>query len=313
MRWMLILLVWVAGACSGKTTPNQSDGGVTNSTNPSGGQSSGSGGISAQNGGAGPATSAAGGQSASAGGATSGTSQPVETGGSNGTGGSTPLVPCSVDASATTYHSLASGTFAGADLNGFVCTGGADVYLEKTQASSYVGSQYLVVMNSSVSSASGSSFSFVMPADATGADLTIMAGVGSPTPGTYSIDNATSCGDLAFCVYLPLPATVHCPDDAGVCDSRYCAMQGPVSGPTCQPVTPETCYTAQGTSSCLPGAESQVGSWTLTLASVTPYVSDAGSSGMSYYIVHGSFTATMVEDSASPDAGVVTANLSLYF
>jgi len=46
----------------------------------------------------------------------------------------------------------------------------------------------------------------------------------------------------------------------------------------------------------LPDAETALGSWTMTLTSVTPHVSDVGSGSMNYYAVHGSFEATMVED-----------------
>ena len=254
------------------------------------------------------------GNSISSGGGSSGAAT-ADGGTSNGTGGSVgaTTVPCISDATASAYQTSGSGTFSGADLDGYICTGGAIAYMERTQASSYVGSQLLVIIDTALTGTPANRLQFDKPANATGGMLTIMAGVGSATPGTYSSSNGSSCGSLAFCTYLPLPAGVQCPDDAGACNSRYYAMLGPIMGPTCQPVTPEVCYEAKAASSCLPGSQSPLGSWTLTLTSVTPYVSDAGSSGMSYYVVHGSFVATMVEDQSAADAGVVTAQLSIGF
>jgi hypothetical protein len=220
---------------------------------------------------------------------------------------------CVTDGGLAAYQSPASGSFSGSDLDGVICTGGAFAYLERTQASSYVGSQLLVIIGSSWSGNPANNLQFKNPANATGAMLTIMAGVSSASPGTYVSSLGQSCGGLAFCVYLPLPASVQCPDDAGACAAPYCAMQGPIMGPTCEPVTPEVCYVAQAASSCLPGSQTPLGSWTLTLTSVEPYSSDAGSAGMSYYVVHGSLTAAMVEDPSAPDAGLATASLTIGF
>ena len=79
------------------------------------------------------------------------------------------------------------------------------------------------------------------------------------------------------------------------------------------PVTPEACYLAKAALSCLPDAQTPMGSWTLNLTSVTPYPTDAASGGMSFYLVHGTFAATMVEDQATVDAATVTANLTISF
>ena len=79
------------------------------------------------------------------------------------------------------------------------------------------------------------------------------------------------------------------------------------------PVTPETCYVAKAADSCVPDAQTPTGSWTLNLTSVTPYPTDAASGGMSFYVVHGTFVATMVEDQATVDAATGTANLAISF
>ena len=222
-------------------------------------------------------------------------------------------VPCTAVATALDYSTPASGAFSGVDINGYICTGGAIAFMERTQASSYVGSQLLVMIETALTGTPSSFLQFTTPAGATGGALDIMAGVGSAKPGVYSSSDGTSCGGLAFCAYLPLPPSVKCPDDSGGCPSPYCAMQGPISGLSCMPVTPETCYVAKAADSCVPDAQTPTGSWTLNLTSVTPYPTDAASGGMSFYVVHGTFVATMVEDQATVDAATVTANLAISF
>ena len=293
MRLHLILLVSMALACSGQTSTKQLTGGSGNS-NPSVG-------------GGGNAGNATGGILGSSGGSGTSQTKPSDAG-TNPVGN-----VCVADAGLTAYQSAASGTFTGADLDGAICTGGVVAYMERTQASSYVGSQLLVIITSALSGNSATDLQFTTPSDATGGMFTIMAGVGSATPGTYSSSNGTSCGSLAFCIYLPLPAGIQCPDDAGACNPPYCNMQGPIMGPSCGPVTPEVCYETRAANSCLPDTQTALGSWTMNLTSVTPYASDAGSGGMSYYVVHGTFVATMVEDQSAADAGVVNANLTMSF
>ena len=265
-------------------------------------------------GGGGNSATGSGGQLGGSGGAGTSTSSPPETGIPSGTGGTTSpiVVPCTSDATTSDFQSPASGTFSGSDVDGYICKGGAFAYMERTQASSYVGSQLLVIIDSALTGTSTSYLQFNRPADATGGGFSIMAGVGSAVPGTYR-SNGTSCGSLAFCIYLPLPPDVQCPDDAGVCSSPYCSMQGPISALRCQPQAPEACYVAKAADSCLPDSQSPVGSWTLTLTEVTPYAMDAGSTSMSYYVVHGRFTATMVEDQGTADAGTITADLAIDF
>lgn len=340
MRLHLILLVSISLACSGRTSTDQSIGGSGN-LNPSvgGGGNAGNAtrGILGSSGGSrnsnpsigsgGNTSSAMGGVYSGPGG--SGTSQPKPNDAGIGTDGGSPLGTggitstdagtnpagsiCVTDGGLSAYQSSASGSLSSTNLDAVICTGGAFAYMERTQASSYVGSQLLVIIDSSLYGNSANNFQFKTPADATGADLSILAGVNAAIPGTYASSKGQSCGSLVFCMYLPLPAAVHCPDDAGVCDSQYCSMQGSVMNPQCGPVTPEVCYQAQGTSNCLPGSETPIGSWTLTLTSVTPYVSDAGSGSMSYYVVHGTLTATMIEVQSAADAGVVTADLAMSF
>ena len=121
--------------------------------------------------------------------------QPAPSQSSGGTGGgaSTTIIPCAADAGAVAYQSPASGTFTGVDLDGFICTGGAIAFMERTQASSYVGSQLLVMIDTALTGVPASYLQITNPPNATGGMLTIMAGVGSASPGTYSTSNGTSC------------------------------------------------------------------------------------------------------------------------
>jgi hypothetical protein len=222
-------------------------------------------------------------------------------------------VPCVGYDAANPYDSLGRGRFTGADLDGYICADAALVHLERTQASSYVGSQLLVIIYAGASGSTSSNFAFARPSDATGGMLTVMAGIGAAAPGTYGTSDGTSCGSLAFGIYEPISPTVTCPDASGACNLPYCAMQGPMLGPSCRPLTPEIGYVAKAASSCLPDSQSPVGSWTLTLTSVTPYEGDMGSSGMTMYDVHGAFVAQIVKDDTATSTSPVTAELTVVF
>lgn len=66
-------------------------------------------------------------------------------------------------------------------------------------------------------------------------------------------------------------------------------------GPSCQPVTPELCYSADGAMTCTGETPSPQGSWSLTLTSVTPCSDNPNPSiNITDYVVHGSFTANLV-------------------
>ena len=56
-----------------------------------------------------------------------------------------------------------------------------------------------------------------------------------------------------------------------------------------------------------------LGSWTLNLTSVTPYTGDAGTPGATYYVVHGSFEATIVSDQSDAGLGLEHSQLELCF
>jgi hypothetical protein len=201
----------------------------------------------------------------------------------------------------------AFGSFSGPELSGAICSGGAFAFLEHTSGSLSTPSQLILIIDPALSGNPADFIHFATPVDATGGELTILAGVSAATPGTYPSSGA--CGGVALCVYLPVPTSVDC-GDAGAPTScpEGCSLQGPGTGPTCMPDTPENCYSAQGSSDCVYGTQTPNGSWTLTLTSVVPYGGGDGGPG-DYFVVHGTLTSIMVGD----DASLGSANLSVGF
>lgn len=190
--------------------------------------------------------------------------------GSSGTGGSSAVVDshCPVDAGVLDYRSSVSGTFTGWK-SGNIPTGSTVAYMERTQAAGSAAGQFLVMINSgSTGNSSGS-----------GVTLTVTAGVGSPTPGTYKHDDVTSCGSLSLCVTT-----------SGI-----------------------VCFVTRAPLSCASGSQSGMGDWILNLTSVTPYVGDAGTAGETYYVVHGSFEAVIVSDQSDAGLGTEISQLTLCF
>ena len=200
----------------------------------------------------------------------------------------------------------AFGHFSGAvDID--ICENGAFAYLEHTSGSSSTPSQYLFIVDSALSGNPATFFRFTNPADAASADFGVFSGVSAPAPGTYA-SAAGSCGDFAFCISFPIPPDVDC-GDAGSPAScpPGCSLTGPVSGPACTPTTPENCYSAHGALDCVTtDPQASLGSWTLTLTSVTTF---DGGAGTEDYVVHGGLSATMVGD----DAGLGSVDLTIGF
>jgi len=226
---------------------------------------------------------------------------------SSSSGGDMPA-ECTVDGGAEPVASVpVSGSFTGTDLAGYVCAGGAFAYLEKTPNTSVAASQLLLIIDSSFSGNPATMLQFQMPAGVTSGDLTILAGVSAATPGTYGSANG-ACGGVVLCAELALPPGLDCGDASSDCPPG-CALEGPVSGPTCMPEAPETCYEAQAASDCVDGTQTVEGSWTATLTSVEPYDAEGGAS-LDRYVVHGSFTTTMV---GGDDAGAGSGSMTLRF
>jgi hypothetical protein len=194
-------------------------------------------------------------------------------------------------------------------VNADICLEGASAYLEWTQGSQASPAQILAMINTNPWVESSSGVRFSSPANATGAELIGMVGVGAASPGTYAGGTAgNACGSLTFCTYLPVPASVDCDGGTPSACPAGCALEGPIMGPSCTPVTPEECYSAGGVSGCASDAQTPEGSWTLTLTSVTPYNGATGPGA--YYVIHGTFSANMI---GGDDAGTGSETLTLSF
>jgi hypothetical protein len=152
---------------------------------------------------------------------------------------------------------------------------------------------------------------FEIPANAVRGDFTIDVGMASPNPGTY--DSATTCGAVVLSAYLPVPPGVDCRLDAGAPGAcpPGCALEGPVSGPTCRPVQPEIDFLAQTPSNCLGYPQPSQGSFKLVLTSVDLEPTDAGPLEIHRYRVHGSLTASLIGQAG--DAGSWTVSFLLAF
>lgn len=205
----------------------------------------------------------------------------------------------SVATNPTATSSPVSGTLLGPNLRADVC-GGTYALLETAATV-----PFLMVINGGFNAGE---WRFQSPADATTGGLISFFGVDA-APGTYSTA-AGDCGQLSLCVRYPVPASLDCGTGKAGCPPG-CAFAGSVSAPACVPITPEDCYVAVGTSSCV-GAQTPRGSWTLTLSSVGAFVpTEGGARTDGKFPVHGTLDATLVKD--GPDAGAATATLDLAF
>jgi hypothetical protein len=203
--------------------------------------------------------------------------------------------------------SPASGTVSGAGLDATLCPGGASARVEPAGASIDTA-PYLFYLTYTVgSSSSAGDFLFASPAGATDGELNFMVGLSSPAPGQYTPGTSGTCGGGAFTYYLPIPEGLSC--DAGTAPNcpKGCASE--CSGFGCDPCTPQApsvSFTANAAGDCLGDTQPAVGTWSLSLTSVT--AASPGNGGK-YYTPHGSLTATMA--GASGAAG--TATLSITF
>jgi hypothetical protein len=220
-------------------------------------------------------------------------------------------VSCNLSETPHTYSSPASGNLTGPNIDVTFNSVDANAYLEHSPGSYAVAAGYWVSISASTPANSATSTNFRQPVDATGGLLTVFVEVNSATPGTYSSTGLSHCSGVAYCAQLPIPSSVNCANltDAG-CPAG-CSMQGPIMGPSCQPVTPELCYSADGAMGCAGETSTPQGSWSLTLTSVTPCSDNPNPSmNITDYVVHGSFTATLVGDSTD---ATDTATLTMVF
>ena len=200
--------------------------------------------------------------------------------------------------------SPASGTVIGAGLAATLCPAGASARVEPAGASIDTSPYFFVLSYTVGSDSSAGDFLFSSPAGATDGELNVMVGLPSPSPGTYAAGSGGTCGGGAFTYYLPVPAGLDC--DAGVAPNCPEGCSSECSGFGCDPCTPQppaVSFTANAAGDCLGDTQPAVGSWSLSLTSVT-----AASPGNSdkYYTPHGSFTATMAGADGSPGSATLS-------
>jgi len=209
-----------------------------------------------------------------------------------------------------TLASPASGTVTGNGLDALLCPGGAVAFIECGGSGDGIATPCLFFFSLTLTGAA--SFQFLAPTDASSGDVTATLGMGSASPGSYSSPAGSQCGTVAFGYSLPVPPGVDCeggaaPDCPPGCGNWVCpATFSPNGCSPCLPLAPSVSYLAQGTTDCEGDTSTAVGSWTLSLTSVTE--ADAG--GLAYYAPHGTLTATMVN---AGDAGADGATLSVTF
>jgi hypothetical protein len=222
--------------------------------------------------------------------------------GEAGSSGAPPA--CVADATVAAPASPVSGSVIGARLRAALCSGGANAYVEVTPTSQTVLSQTVLILSPATSGDPQTRFDVQVPKQAVQGDLSGLLGMTGPAPGTYPSES--SCGSVTVCVTLPLPADLVCAS-AGACPPG-CALQGPVLGPICQPITPTLCYQAQAARYCALGTAVPRGSWSLALTSLDPYAPDSGAS-LERFVAHGTLTAEVWNTDGSADS----AQLSIVF
>jgi hypothetical protein len=194
----------------------------------------------------------------------------------------------------------------GNGLDALLCPGGASARILPT-GGGYITEPFIFELDYTVAGAAD--FQFSAPAGASTGDLNVGLGIGSVSPGSYSGPVGGECGWLFFSYNLPVPPGLDCeagaPPDCPPGCGTSCTDDIPGFCFPCKPEAPGVGYSAAGTTDCIGDTSTAVGSWTLSLTSVTE-ADDAGSE----YTPHGTLTATMVNDG---DAGPDTATMSVTF
>ena len=208
---------------------------------------------------------------------------------------------CSMNATVLPPDVPGHGTFTGPNVDVLVCEGGIIVQHFGT---THFTTPYVQWFENNIDVAASGSFSVRKPQNVQGAGFTALLEMNSNAAGTYT--SAETCGNVIVCFYFPIPAGLDCSTDAGFECPPGCELVGPSFDLTCMPMQPEICYSAQGSSNC-DETQDPVGSWQLTLTSISPAPVLSGS--VSWYLSHGSLTATMVSDHDASD----TVSLSLGF
>jgi hypothetical protein len=204
--------------------------------------------------------------------------------------------------------SAASGTFSGA-LAGAICTGGTFAYVQSTPADDGGAPEVELLIAAVGTGDPAARIRFQDGANVTGGELAVDIGISSATPGTYTQD--VTCGSADLVADLPVPDPSICATDA---ESFNCPDGCESTGPNqpCTPIPPQITYAALAASDCRGYSTTVMGSWTVTLTSLTAEP-DAGTGtlGSVIYKAHGTLTAMLADQ--DPDAGTASVSLSLTF
>jgi hypothetical protein len=142
-------------------------------------------------------------------------------------------------------------------------------------------------------------YGFLMRAPADALSGVLRGTVGASAAEVGAFDSATNCGWLDFEVTLPVPPDVFCSTTYGPCDPG-CEGHGEMF--ICEPANARLLYSARPSAACAIGQDPAVGSWVLTLTSVSAYIPGEG---YGHYDTHGNLTATLVNQADATDSVVL--------
>jgi hypothetical protein len=211
------------------------------------------------------------------------------------------------DAGLAVFQSAANGSVVGPDVATTVCNASAFVFTQSY--ASFPTATYLKVAYGA--------FQFTTPASPSDPYLSGDMQIAAAAPGTYTSSDATNCGNVSLSFTMPAPAGVDCGDGSvvgPVCPAGCSSACAGTSCTPCSPDLPQGFYSAQGGATCFDVTEPAIGSWTITLTSVTPYPYDGGGPKTRlYYAAHGTLVAILLGNNGEADAGQEPATLTLTF
>jgi hypothetical protein len=214
-------------------------------------------------------------------------------------GGASPSCPATSSPLAV-GESAANGSVTGSRLDVGFCDVG--VSLGRTY-----GTSPNPIVVSFDSTARGASSSVRLPLGGVSGTVTGALQIPSLAPGVSASSTPSLCGSLVFSYGLPTVPAASCKPDgsyncpAGCTNTYTCA-----SPPCCVPLATTYVYQAASSTSCTGGpAQTPLGSWSVSLTSVTPV--DAG--GAPAYVAHGTLEAKLQGTADATD----TVSLALTF
>jgi hypothetical protein len=207
------------------------------------------------------------------------------------------------DAGLAPYKSPASGTLRGSEVDATFCS---SAYVELFSVLAGPPAHFVL------DAFDATSVHIANPDAGSDPSLFVNVGIRAASPGVYTNTTSASCGEIAFDYDLPVPKGLVCSGTAPACSSGCSsACSGTGDCTPCAPDAPVVVYQATAAQDCIEGAAQTVaGSWTVTLTSVEPYPKSAATDYETYYVVHGTISATLPEDA---DGGTGSAAFALTF